>query len=192
MLVLGGSQGAQVFSTVVPEAIGLLPEQMRIRLRISQQCRPELLDVTSTLYRELGVDAELSSFFDDIPDRLLAAHLVIARAGASTVAELATTGRPAILVPYPYAIDDHQRANATAIDASGGGWMIEQQTLSADLLAARVQSVLTAPEVLTAASAALRTIAAPDAADRFAELVCSKVPIAGGCMSAERPTEEPA
>ncbi len=119
LLVLGGSLGARVFSDVVPVALTSLPVSLRNRLSVVQQCRAEDLERVRGAYLEAGVAAELSVFFPDVAERLAAAHLVIARAGASTVAELAVAGRPAILVPLPGAIDDHQSANARAL---ARGW----------------------------------------------------------------------
>lgn len=123
LLVVGGSQGAKIFSDLVPHALLRLPESLRARLKIAQQCRTEDLERVRQCYRTHGIHADLRDFFDDMPERLAAAHLVISRSGASTMAELAAVGRPAILVPYLYAIDDHQTANARALDRCGGGWL---------------------------------------------------------------------
>ncbi|HTH17081.1 MAG TPA: UDP-N-acetylglucosamine--N-acetylmuramyl-(pentapeptide) pyrophosphoryl-undecaprenol N-acetylglucosamine transferase, partial [Magnetospirillum sp.] len=103
LLVLGGSQGARVLSEIIPAALATLPEPLRARLKVSQQCRPEDLEMVRAAYAGTGIDATLESFFSDVPERMAAAHLVVARSGASTVAELTALGRPAILVPYPHA-----------------------------------------------------------------------------------------
>lgn len=189
LLVLGGSQGAQVFSTLIPGAIAALDPELRGRLQISQQCRPETLDATRAAYHGLGIDADLSHFFDDVPFRMANAQLVIARSGASTVAELTAVGRPAILVPYPHAIDDHQTANARAIEAAGGGWMMPQATLTADALAARLTGLLSSPDVLATAAVQARAAGTPDATDRLADLVLSMIPVAGGCTAAALPKQ---
>ncbi len=173
LLVLGGSQGARVFSQVVPAAVERLPADLRARLRISQQCRVEDLTTVHTAYRRLNVEAELDSFFDDVPERLAAAHLVIARAGASTVAEVLVVGRPAILVPYPHAIDDHQSANAHAVDEAGAGWLIPEDALNPESLAARIESLLALPTMLEKAAACAVTVGYSDAAVRLADLVCT-------------------
>jgi UDP-N-acetylglucosamine--N-acetylmuramyl-(pentapeptide) pyrophosphoryl-undecaprenol N-acetylglucosamine transferase len=173
LLVLGGSQGARVFSELIPAAIALLPEGLRARLSIVQQCRPEDIEACRARYAAIGADATLSTFFDDVPDRLAAAQLVICRSGASTVAELATIGRPAILVPYPFAMDDHQTANAKAIAATGAGWLMPQSDLSPEVLASRLEALYTRPSVLAEAAGAARAAAHPDAADRLADLVLS-------------------
>ncbi|HIJ63704.1 MAG TPA: undecaprenyldiphospho-muramoylpentapeptide beta-N-acetylglucosaminyltransferase, partial [Rhodospirillaceae bacterium] len=164
LLVLGGSQGARVFSEVVPAALARLPETLRRRLEVSQQCRPEDLDAVRRAYQDTGVRAELQSFFQDVPERLAAAHLVITRSGASTVAEVTALGRPAILVPYPHAVDDHQTANAHAIDEAGGGWLIPQPAFTPETLAARIEALAAEPAVLVRAAACAMSAGAPDAA----------------------------
>ena len=169
ILVLGGSQGARIFSEVVPEAIAKLPEALRRRLKLSQQARPEDIDGVRRRYAG-GVDAELKSFFDDVPARLARAQLVIARAGASTIAELSIIGRPAILVPYPHAADDHQTANARAFAASGAGWTLAQPEFTAARLAQFMEEILTAPQRLAAAASAAHGFGRHDAAARLADL----------------------
>lgn len=171
ILVLGGSQGARIFSDIVPEAVGRLPEEIRQRLGLVQQCRPEDLERVRAAYGRLGITAELAAFFTDVPERLAAAHLVIARSGASTVAELTTVGRPAILVPYPFATDDHQSANAEAVAAAGGAWTIPQPAFTADELADLLSSRLHDRATLADAAAKARAIGVPDAADRLADAV---------------------
>lgn len=171
LLVLGGSQGARVFSDCVPAAIALLPSPAREALRISQQCRPEDVERVRAAYAVLGVQADLATFFADIPDRLAAAHLVVARSGASTVAEITGVGRPSILVPYPFATDDHQSANAAALADVSAAWMISQSALTPEGLAARLERVWQAPETLAAAAAQARAAGQPDATARLSALV---------------------
>jgi UDP-N-acetylglucosamine--N-acetylmuramyl-(pentapeptide) pyrophosphoryl-undecaprenol N-acetylglucosamine transferase len=175
LLVLGGSLGARVFSDVVPAAIAALPAELRARLSIVQQCRAEDLDRVRAAYAQCGVAAELASFFADVAERLAAAHLVIARAGASTVAELAVVGRPAILVPLPGAIDDHQSANARALVAARGASAIAQRDLTPALLAEQLATLLDEPDMLAHAARAAATIGRADAAARLADLVESRV-----------------
>src|SRR5690606_12479333 len=119
-LVFGGNQGARFFSDVVPAALDLLAPETRRRLRIVQQCREEDLGRVRQAYAALEVQMELASFFRDLPERMAAAHLVIGRAGASSVAELTVIGRPSILVPLPHAIDNDQLQNAKQLAESGG------------------------------------------------------------------------
>ncbi|MFQ5764248.1 MAG: undecaprenyldiphospho-muramoylpentapeptide beta-N-acetylglucosaminyltransferase [Rhodospirillales bacterium] len=172
LLVLGGSQGAHVLSEVVPAALGLVDEGIRGRVRVAQQCRPEDLEPTRGAYAALGIDADLEPFFDDLPERLAGAHLLIGRAGASTVAETLVAGLPAILVPYPFAIDDHQSRNAQAVDDAGAGWLMPEATFTPSALAARLDSLLGLPAILERAAACAEAAGAPDAADRLANMVC--------------------
>jgi UDP-N-acetylglucosamine--N-acetylmuramyl-(pentapeptide) pyrophosphoryl-undecaprenol N-acetylglucosamine transferase len=152
LLVLGGSQGARIMREVVPPALAALPTRLREMLRVSQQARSEDLIAAEAAYRERGIAAEVQSFFSDVPQRLARAHLAICRAGASTIAELAAIGRPAILIPYPYATDDHQTANARAFVEVGGGWVIPQPELRSDSLALRLEKMLGDQVLLTAAA----------------------------------------
>ncbi|MBI3196391.1 MAG: undecaprenyldiphospho-muramoylpentapeptide beta-N-acetylglucosaminyltransferase [Rhodospirillales bacterium] len=171
LLVFGGSQGAQSFSQVVPEAILSLPVPLRARVRLVQQCRPEDLDRVRARYTAAGVVAELAPFFADLPARLAAAHLVIGRAGASTVAELAAIGRPSILVPYPHAADDHQSANARAFEATGACIVMAHAAFTATALASQLKALFEAPQRLGAMAAAAHAAGRPDAAARLADLV---------------------
>jgi UDP-N-acetylglucosamine--N-acetylmuramyl-(pentapeptide) pyrophosphoryl-undecaprenol N-acetylglucosamine transferase len=171
LLVVGGSQGARIFSEIVPEALGLLPDTLRRRIRIAQQCRPEDIEAAKAAFAEAGIAAELSTFFRDVPERLAACHLAVCRSGASTVAELAAVGRPAILVPYPYAMDDHQTANAQAVANAGGAWLMPQTAFTPQALAARLKALLDLPATLTKAAEAAHARGATDAASRLADIV---------------------
>lgn len=171
VLVFGGSQGAASFSQVVPQALLALPPALRPRLRVVQQCRAEDLDSVRRVYAKHGVVAELAPFFADLPQRIAAAHLVIGRSGASTVAELATVGRPSILVPYPYAADDHQTANARAFEAAGACLVIPHGSFDAATLSRHLAGLFEAPERLAAMAAAAHGAARPDAAARLADAV---------------------
>lgn len=168
ILVLGGSLGARVFSDVVPDAIALLPRAARTAIEVVAQCRAEDMDRARTAYARAGVTALLAPFFTDIPERLAVAHLVIGRAGASTVAELAAAGRPAILVPLPGAIDGHQAANARAL---GGAVVIAQPDFTAATLAAHLGALRDNPAPLANAARAAAATARLDAAVRLADLV---------------------
>jgi UDP-N-acetylglucosamine--N-acetylmuramyl-(pentapeptide) pyrophosphoryl-undecaprenol N-acetylglucosamine transferase len=170
LLVLGGSLGARVLSDVVPAAIAALPQPLRSRLSVVQQCRPEDLARVGARYDEIDVPAQLAAFFPDIAAHLSWAHLVIARAGASTVAELAAVGRPAILVPLPGAVDDHQSANARAL-AAAGVVTVAQRELNPERLAAHLSDLLGAPSRLDAVAIAARAIARPNATQRLADLI---------------------
>jgi len=175
ILVTGGSQGASVFSQIVPAAVAALPAALRARVRIDQQCREIDLEVTKAAYQQLGVNADIAVFFVDLPARLAGSHLVIARSGASTVSELAAAGRPAILVPLPTAMDNHQYFNANAFEDVGGGWVMTQDGFTAASLSARLEAFLTAPDTLTRAAENAKKLGSPDAALKLAELVLSLV-----------------
>ncbi|MDW8399708.1 MAG: glycosyltransferase, partial [Acetobacteraceae bacterium] len=177
VLVLGGSLGARVFAELLPEALPLLPAALRARLRLAMQCRAEDEHRLAAALRAAGVPAELAPFFGDVAARMAAAHLVIARSGASTVAELACIGRPALLIPFPFAVDDHQAANAAALP---GAVVLPQQGLDAGTLAARIAGLLSDPAALSAAAAAAAAAGRPEAAERIAELVLSAAVARGG------------
>jgi UDP-N-acetylglucosamine--N-acetylmuramyl-(pentapeptide) pyrophosphoryl-undecaprenol N-acetylglucosamine transferase len=180
LLVLGGSLGARVFSDVVPAAVLALPEGLRGRISVVQQARAEDVERVRAAYAAGGIVAEISPFFGDVAARLVAAHLVIARAGASTVAELAVVGRPSILVPLPGAIDDHQSANARALAAAGGAWVVPQAQFTSALLAERLGELLDDPVGLAGVAVAARTQARADAAARLADLVEMRMAVRAG------------
>jgi len=171
LLVFGGSQGARALSELVPAAVALLPEPMRRRLDVVQQCRPEDLEQVRGTYQAAQVKAELAPFFADLPRRMAAAHLVVARSGAGTVSELAAIGRPAILIPLPFALDDNQTPNADAMVAVGGGWRVSQRGLTPEGLSALLAAAFGAPDDLARRAAAARTLARPDATARLADVV---------------------
>ncbi len=171
LMVFGGSQGARIMSEVVPAAIERLPAVLRPRIEVTQQCRREDLDAVRGIYARLGVKAELAAFFDDLPARIARSHLVIARSGASTVAELAVIGRPAVLVPLPHAIDQDQLANATTLAATGAARLIRQEDFTALNLSQELTRLLTAPAALAAMAGAARRVGRADAAERLADEV---------------------
>lgn len=170
LVVTGGSQGARVLSDLVPAAIALLPDALRNRLQIVQQARPEDIDRVAESYRQSRTSVSLASFIGDLPDRIADAHLVIGRAGASTITELAVIGRPAILIPLPGALDSDQKYNALFLQEGGGGWMEEQATLSPQSLATRLTELLTDPPRLAAAASAARALGQPRAVEKLADL----------------------
>ena len=176
LFVMGGSLGARVFGKAVPEAVALLREDLRNRLAIAQQARADDLTNAQDAYRKLNLTVDLKPFFDDVPARLRQAHLLITRAGASTVMELAAAGRPAVMVPLPNSIDDHQMANARALDSIGGGWLLPESELSPAALAKILEAALSDPKRLEQAAAAARSLGKRDAADRLADLVMRLLP----------------
>lgn len=175
ILVLGGSQGATVLSEVVPAALAKLPDEIKLRLDVTQQCREEDMDVVKQAYAQSGIRAHLATFIDDVPERMTKAHLMISRAGASSVSEALAVGRPSILVPYPYAADDHQSFNAQAVDAAGAGWIMPQDTFNADTLSVRLDSLLGLPAVLEKASRCARDLGRAQAAKHLADLVSNLI-----------------
>jgi UDP-N-acetylglucosamine--N-acetylmuramyl-(pentapeptide) pyrophosphoryl-undecaprenol N-acetylglucosamine transferase len=180
LLVTGGSQGAKIFSDLVPQALIRLPASLQARLHVHQQCRAEDIDRVKELYHDHGITADLQPFFPDVPARLSAAHLVICRSGASTVSELAVAGRPAVLVPYLHAIDDHQTANARAFAHNGAGWVMGQTSLTPESLAIQLGALLGAPDALAAAAQRAHDEGQPEAAERLADLVAE---LAEGAVS---------
>lgn len=171
LLVFGGSQGARIMSEIVPGAIGLFSSAIRQRIQIVQQCRePDLAEVKA-IYRRLNVPADVATFFDDLPVRMAASHVAIARSGASTVAELAALGRPSVLVPLPHALDNDQLANATALAAAGGALLIRQDEFTAERLARELSQLLGDPDTLAAMAASARRTGKADAAEHLADLV---------------------
>ena len=171
LLVFGGSQGARIMADVVPAAIERLAASVRSRLLIVQQAREEDLDRVRAAYARLGAAAEVESFFADLPARIAAAHLVVSRAGASTVAEVAAIGRPAILVPLPHALDQDQLANAEVLSRAGGAILLPQAEFSPERLASEITALAGEPDRLVAMAAAACAIGTPDAAERLADLV---------------------
>jgi UDP-N-acetylglucosamine--N-acetylmuramyl-(pentapeptide) pyrophosphoryl-undecaprenol N-acetylglucosamine transferase len=171
LVVFGGSQGARFFSEVLPPALALLPAEVRGRLNVVQQARAEDVDGVVAAYRDAGIRAEVAAFFRDLPQRMAGAHLVIARSGASTVAELAVIGRPSILVPLPHALDNDQLQNALRLAESGAAWCIEQKDISPARLAGDIGALLGDPDRLAAAATAAKRLGRPDAVGRLADLV---------------------
>ncbi len=171
LLAFGGSQGARVLADVVPAALAALPEALRARIDLVQQCRPEDLDRVRAALAAAGLEAELAPFFSDLPARIAASHLVVSRSGASTVAELATVGRPAILVPLPHAVDQDQAHNAKAFETAGGGLTIPQGDFTPARLAAEIEALAGDAARLAKAAEAARALAEDDAAARLADLV---------------------
>jgi UDP-N-acetylglucosamine--N-acetylmuramyl-(pentapeptide) pyrophosphoryl-undecaprenol N-acetylglucosamine transferase len=169
LLVIGGSQGARVLSEVLPAAMARLSARLRARIALTQQCRPEDLERVAQAYAGLGYEATLRTFFDDLPVRLAEAHAVISRSGASSVAELLALGRPALLVPFRLAADDHQRANAEAVAAAGAGLLIGERELEAAWLAEQITAWLDQPEQLAEMAARARELGRPDAARTLAD-----------------------
>lgn len=171
LVVIGGSQGARILSDVVPEAVARLPEPIRRHLRVAQQARPEDLDRVVAAYEAAGIKAEVAPFFADIPRRLSEAQLVISRSGASSVADISVIGRPAILIPFAAATDDHQTANAEGLVTAGGAVLIQEKALDADALAAQMAAILGQPADAARMARNALGQGRPDATERLVALV---------------------
>ncbi len=171
LLVFGGSQGARVMSEIVPSAITRLDARLRARLNVVQQARLEDVEAVRASYGKLGVKAEVAPFYPDLPQRLAAAHLVIARSGASTVAELSAVGRPAILVPLPHALDQDQFVNAGVLAEAGGAVRIEQRDFTPERLSTEITRLAGDPALLARMAAGAKSAGTTDAAERLADLV---------------------
>jgi UDP-N-acetylglucosamine--N-acetylmuramyl-(pentapeptide) pyrophosphoryl-undecaprenol N-acetylglucosamine transferase len=171
LLVTGGSQGARVMSDIVPKALSLLSASLKARLSIVHQARGDDLAIAVSNYSMAGVQADIRAFFDDLPQRIADAHLVIGRAGASTVAELAVIGRASILVPLPGSLDQDQAANANTLARIGAATVIKQKEFTVEALASLLEHLFTHPSELTDSSRAAKSAGIPDAAIRLANLV---------------------
>lgn len=171
LFVMGGSQGARVFNDAVPGALGLLPVALRQRVQVVQQVRAEDILTVQAQYQQLGIQAELQAFFNDVPVRLAWCHLLVARAGASTLAEIAAANRPAILVPYPYAKDDHQMVNAKAFASAGAAQVVKDSDCKAEALSALLLSLFSNPSQLSQMAASSALLHHPKAAEMLADIV---------------------
>ncbi|MFL6761186.1 MAG: undecaprenyldiphospho-muramoylpentapeptide beta-N-acetylglucosaminyltransferase [Sphingomicrobium sp.] len=171
ILVTGGSQGATILSRVVPEGLGMLEPSLRRRLQVVQQCRPDDIERVRRRYAELGIPAELMTYIEDMDAKLADCHLMIGRAGASTIAELTAAGRPAILIPFAAATDDHQTANAREMVKAGGARAIQQSNFTPDVLARQIEALAMDPVALNNAAARALSVGRPHAARDLADLV---------------------
>ena len=178
LVVFGGSQGARIMADIVPAAIGLLDPALRARLAIVQQAREEDLPRVREAYAGLSVAAEVGLFFPDLPARIAASHLIVSRSGASTIAELAAIGRPAILVPLPHALDQDQFANAGVLERAGGAIRLVQDTFTPQRLATEIAALAATPQKLAKMAAAAKSVGQLDAAERLAALVLKVAGIA--------------
>jgi UDP-N-acetylglucosamine--N-acetylmuramyl-(pentapeptide) pyrophosphoryl-undecaprenol N-acetylglucosamine transferase len=171
ILVTGGSQGATILGQVVPEGLGQLEPSIRHRLQVVQQCRADDVEAVRALYAANKIPAELMTYIVDMPAKIAEAHLIIARSGASTIAELTAAGRPAILIPLPTATDDHQTANAREMAKAGGARMIPQHDFTPDTLARQIEALVKDPQALANAAARSLSVGRPNAASDLADLV---------------------
>lgn len=171
IVVIGGSQGAKIFSEVVPQAISTLPRASQRRLQITQQCREEDIEAVREIYADTKIAVELTTFIDDLPNCLRWSHLIIGRAGASTISELTTAGRPAVLVPYPHATDNHQFFNANEMVVNGAAWLYKNDEFNAKTLAKLLQRMARHPNEVWSAAEQARKIGKPYATKDLADIV---------------------
>ncbi len=179
LFIMGGSQGAGIFSRILPDALALLPADLRARLQVVQQCRAEDLGYVEEAYESMGINADLKTFFTDVPEKLKEAHLVIMRAGAGSVAEVTAIGRPALLVPYLHAMDDHQSANARAIEAAEAAWVMAEPDFTGEALSRFLADIMASPDRLIACSGAARNLGIADGASRLATAALDLIPSNG-------------
>lgn len=171
ILVIGGSQGASLMTRVVPEAIAMLPEGLRRYLTISHQARDADMELAKTSYDAIGVSADIQPFFEDVPKRIAEAQLIIARAGASSIADISIIGRPSILIPLAIAIKDHQTINAQSLSETGGAFVLQESTLTAEAISGHISAILSDEDGATAMAQAAASQGKPDATKNLADLV---------------------
>lgn len=195
ILVTGGSQGASVLGQVVPEGLGMLEPSLRRRLQVVQQCRPDDVERVRNQYADLGIPAELTTYIEDMAAKLADAHLMIGRAGASTIAELTAAGRPAILIPFAAATDDHQTANAREMVRAGGARAIAQASFTPEVLARQIEALAMDPVALNNAASRALSVGRPHAARDLADLVervgNGAAPVAVGLLTPRVTAEAP-
>jgi UDP-N-acetylglucosamine--N-acetylmuramyl-(pentapeptide) pyrophosphoryl-undecaprenol N-acetylglucosamine transferase len=172
LLVIGGSLGARTLNQVLPEAVSLMEPGMRPQIR--HQCGKQHLDACREQYHRAGVEAEVNDFIDNMAEAYAWADLVVCRAGALTVAELATAGVASILVPYPYAVDDHQYANAAFLSDAGAGIVVRDQQLTAPWLHQHLQELSADRKRLQQMAITARSVAYTDAAEQVAKGVLAE------------------
>jgi len=171
LLVIGGSQGAKILSDVVPQAVADLPEALRRNLRVAHQARAEDVERVAEHYAGHGIDADVETFFHDIPRRMSEAQLVVARSGASTVADLSVIGRPSVLVPLAASIRDEQTANARGLVAAGAAILMPESRFTAGALSEQIALVLGDPAGAEQMARAALGQGRPEAAESLAALV---------------------
>jgi len=176
LLVVGGSQGASVFSEAVPDSLARLPAVLRKRLRLALQYPGDDERPILAKLRDAGIRAEVAPFFHDMAERLVDAHLVISRAGASTAADLTAVGRPAIFVPIPAGGSvGEQRNNAMAFEKAGAGWCLLQDEMEKGALTAMLMDLLSG-DALPRAAAASAALGKADGAEALADVIAELVP----------------
>lgn len=149
LLITGGSQGADFFSEIIPKALVMLPDEIKSRLKIYQQVREKDLEDTRSFYKKAGIDAELLPFFENIAEILIKCDLFIGRAGASTISELITAGKPSVLIPLPAAMDNHQYKNASFLGYKNASLLLEQNYSDSEVVCNSIRNLLSDKEQLS-------------------------------------------
>ncbi len=175
LLIIGGSQGARIFSETVPQTLINLPLELQRRLKIKQQCRPEYLAQTKAAYRQSLLDVDIQPFFKNMDELYASSHLVIARSGASTVAELAVVGKPALLVPYAASLEGDQWYNAQIYAKAGAAWVLREKSFTPSTLSEQLIILMSNPEKLTKAAKAMRELAQPEASTNLANTIAQVI-----------------
>jgi len=175
LMVVGGSQGAKVFADVIPQAITSLPSDIRQNLFVYHQARADDLDKVKAAYAGSGIETDIRAFFDNMPECIEKSHLMVTRSGASTVAELTASGRPAIYIPFPWNRDYQQLYNAAQIEEAGGGIVLEEKNLTKEALRDKISELLTTPLILEKMAGNAKKLGITDAASRLAGLVLSEI-----------------
>lgn len=172
ILITGGSQGASIFSKVMPESFARLSKELKERLVVTHQCPEKDIKGLRLAYASAGLtDVKVTSFIPTMAEEMITAHLVIARSGASTLGEIAMLGRPAILVPFQYAKDNHQYYNAQVFNKVGAGWLVEEPHFTASHVAEKLMDLLSNLEKLTIAAKNAKLLAAPNAVENIVNLI---------------------
>jgi UDP-N-acetylglucosamine--N-acetylmuramyl-(pentapeptide) pyrophosphoryl-undecaprenol N-acetylglucosamine transferase len=171
LLAVGGSLGARILSQTIPKAIALLPEELRGRISVVQQTTESEVETARNAYSEMGVEAICETFFSDIEKHLAAAHYVIARAGASSVSEIALMGKPSLLIPLAIAMDDHQTVNARSLERHGAADILPESEFTPESVAHILQDRLNDSNWLSSAAASARSCGRRNAARDLAQLV---------------------
>ena len=167
ILVTGGSQGAKLFAEILPEVFC----QYADKISVTHQVPDNYIEQVKSKYQSCNLDFEVKSFFDNMPQQLAKTHLLIARAGSSTVFELAASGRPALFIPLKIAADNHQYYNAKAVCDLGGGWLLEEKDLQAAQISAIIGEIIAAASKLETAAENIKKFAKPEAAANLANLI---------------------
>jgi UDP-N-acetylglucosamine--N-acetylmuramyl-(pentapeptide) pyrophosphoryl-undecaprenol N-acetylglucosamine transferase len=186
VLVIGGSQGAKVLNERVPEALARAGLAER-GIEIVHQAGHAMCDSVRARYEQLGLNATVTPFIDDMARAYASAALVIGRAGATSLAEICAVGRPSLLIPFPHAADDHQWHNARALEARGAAVALREESLTVETLAAEVSTLLADPERRRAMAEAARGLGHPDAAASIVDDLCEWL----GCASNDELGSDP-